>query len=375
LRVAIVCPYSLSRHGGVQGQVIGLARALQVIGHEAVVLAPADAPVKAPGLTPGAVVTLGRSIALPANGSVAPVSLSPLAVVRAVRAVRCGDFDVLHLHEPLAPGPGYGCLLACCEPKVGTFHRAGAGVAYRALGPAARWAAGHLDVRCAVSPEALSTAAGALGGSYEMVGNGVEVERFSGAAPWPTEGPTVLFVGRHERRKGLRVLLEAWDGFPGDREDGRAGARARPTLWVASEGPETAELRRLHPPVPGLEWLGPLGDDELASRLAGADLLCAPSLGGESFGMVLVEAMAARAAVVASDIPGYSFVAGGHALLVPPGDPAALREALRRGLSDAEASTGLCAPGSLDAALAHAKHWSMRSLASRYVALYSSLLH
>ncbi len=369
MRIAILCPYSLSRPGGVQGQVVGLANALRALGHEAVVLAPVDGSLDLPGLPPDGVVALGRSVRVPANGSVAPLSLSPLAAVRAVRAVRGGNFDVLHLHEPLAPGPGYGCLVACSEPKVGTFHRAGAGFAYRFLGPAARWAAGRLDVRCAVSPEAASTASGAIGGFYEVVGNGVEIERFSEAEPWSTEGPTVIFVGRHERRKGLGVLLEAWDRLMGE-----STAAARGVLWVVGEGPETDDLRRRHRSSPSLEWLGRIGDEELASRLAGADLLCAPALGGESFGVVLVEAMAARTAVVASDLPGYAFVACGHALLVPPGDSVALAGALSRGLSDAAAGTGLRAPEMLDAALAHAQRWSMRSLASRYVGIFEALV-
>jgi phosphatidylinositol alpha-mannosyltransferase len=369
MRIAILCPYSLSRPGGVQGQVVGLASALRALGHEAVVLAPVDGSVDLPGFSRDDVVPLGRSLPVPANGSVAPVALSPLAAMRAVRAVRAGGFDVLHLHEPLAPGPGYGCLFACSEPKVGTFHRAGVGIAYRVLGPAARWAAGRLDVRCAVSPEAASTASAAIGGSYEVVGNGVEIERFSGADPWRTKGPTVIFVGRHERRKGLGVLLEAWDRLMGEN-----AAPAQRTLWVVGEGPETDDLRRRHRSSSGLEWLGRIGDDELAARLAGADLLCAPALGGESFGVVLVEAMAARTAVVASDLPGYAFVACGHALMVPPGDPVALAGALSRGLSDAAGGTGRCAPEMLDSALAHAQRWSMRALASRYVGIFEALV-
>jgi phosphatidylinositol alpha-mannosyltransferase len=168
----------------------------------------------------------------------------------------------------------------------------------------------------------------------------------------------------------LGVLLEAWDRLAAEQTAG-----TRRTLWVASEGPETDDLRRRHPPSRSLEWLGRIGDEELASRLAGADLLCAPSLDGESFGVVLVEAMAARTAVVASDLAGYAFATAGHALLVPPGDPVALAGALHRVLSDAAAGTGLCAPEVLDAALAHARGWSMQALASRYVAIFEALVH
>ena len=361
MRVALLCPYSVSRPGGVQGQVIGLAAALADAGHHAVVLAPADDAVAPPGLAVDAFIGLGRSIALPANGSVAPVSLDPRAAVRAVRAVRDGRFDVLHIHEPLAPGPGYACLVACALPKIGTFHRAGKSVAYRLLGPVARALARRLVARVAVSSEARATAQDALGGSYEIIGNGVDLERFSGARPYPTHGPTVLFVGRHEERKGLSVLLDAVSEL----DSGVAFE-----LWVAGEGPDTEWLRRRHPGSSRLVWLGRIDDDELASRLAGAHILCAPALRGESFGVVLLEAMAARAAVVASDLPGYRAVVGEHGTLVPPGDAAALARALAAVITDAAAGTGRCAPPALDAAYEHASQWSMPRVAQRYVDLY-----
>lgn len=361
MRVAVVCPYSLSRPGGVQGQVLGLARALEGLGHTTMVVAPADGPVEVPGLA-GAVTVVGGALAVPANGSVAPVSLSPLAARRAVGAIRGGHVDVVHLHEPLAPGPGYGCLVAGGVPLVGTFHRSGASAGYRLLGPLARWAAGRLTVRCAVSPEAEATAAAALGGRYEVVGNGVELERVAGATPWPTEGPTILFVGRHERRKGLGVLLEAFGHLdvPGA------------VLWIVGDGPQTAVLRAANPPTRHVQWLGRVSDAELASRLRGADVLCAPSLGGESFGMILVEAMAARTAVVASDLRGYAFVADGRAALVAPGDADALAAALRRAVIDAGRGGGLSAEEALDDAYGQAEKWSMKRLARRYADIYAA---
>jgi phosphatidylinositol alpha-mannosyltransferase len=365
VRVALVCPYSLSHPGGVQGQVLGLARALEAIGHDALVLAPADGPVPVGDLkTP--VVVLGRSLPVPANGSVAPVSLGPVAAGRAVHRIGPARVDVVHLHEPLAPGAGYACLVRCPQPKIGTFHRAGASTAYRLLGPLARWAARRLDVRCAVSPEAAATATAALGGTYEIVGNGVELDRFARAEAWPTAGPTVLFVGRHERRKGLGVLLDAF----GQADGPKVGA----TLWVVGDGPETDGLRARVPADARVEWLGRVDDDELASRLRGAHVLCAPSLGGESFGMVLLEAMAARTAVVASDIPGYAFVAGGHARLVAPGDAVALGRALARAVADAAGASGTSAPEALESAFAHVSTWSMARLAERYVGIYDAAL-
>src|ERR1019366_1835463 len=365
MRVALLCPYSLSRPGGVQGQVVGLAAALNRAGHDAVVLAPADDDIEVRGLEPGGLVRLGHSVALPANGSVAPVALGPGAAHRAVRAVRQGGFDVLHLHEPLAPGPGYACLVACALPKVGTFHRAGKSIAYTLLGPVARAMARRLAARCAVSSEARATAQHALGGTYEIIGNGIDLERFASATASPPSGPTVLFVGRHEERKGLGVLLDA-------------AARLDPavslTVWVAGEGPDTQGLRRGHPPSDRIVWLGRVDDVELAARLAGAHALCAPSLRGESFGVVLLEAMAARAAVVASDLPGYEAVVGDHGLLVPAGDAGALTSALETVAVDAALGTGLCAPAALDAAFLHASQWSMPEVAQRYVAVYERVL-
>jgi phosphatidylinositol alpha-mannosyltransferase len=348
-----------------------LARALVEAGHGASVLAPFDGGGVVPGIEPdGGVgfVALGRSLGLPANGSVAPVALSPGAARRAVRAVRGGGFDVLHLHEPLAPGPGPVCLVACALPKVGTFHRSGDSLAYRLLGPIARAGAARLALRCAVSEEAATTARRALGGTYRVVGNGVDLEHFATARPWPTQRPTVLFVGRHEERKGLSVLLDAVAMMVA----AAPGTDAAPpvTVWVAGEGPQTEALRRRHPPSDSLQWLGRVDDDVLASRLAGAHVLCAPSLGGESFGIVLLEAMAARAAVVASDIPGYAAVLGGHGAVVPAGDAGALARALSQAASDAATGSGLCAPAALDAAFDHASQWAMSTVAERYVALY-----
>jgi len=373
VRIALVCPYSLSQPGGVQGQVLGLARAFGTLGHQTLVLAPADGPVDVGSLeacgTSTEVVALGHSLSLPANGSVAPVSLDPFAAERGVRAIRQRAVDIVHLHEPLAPGAGYACLVQCPQPRIGTFHRSGSSTAYRLLGPLARWAAGRLDVRCAVSPLALATARQALGGTYDIVGNGVELDRLAKASPWRTEGTTILFVGRHERRKGLGVLLEAFARLTDDGVD-----RAAATLWIVGHGPETDALQAATPESARVKWLGPVDDDELAARLRGADVLCAPSLGGESFGMVLLEAMAATTAVVASDIPGYRFVAEGHARLVPPGDAGALADALSRAVADAASGTGTSSPAALDAALAHAATWSMDRLAQRYLDIYERAL-
>ncbi|HWW53166.1 MAG TPA: glycosyltransferase family 4 protein [Acidimicrobiales bacterium] len=354
MRIAQVSPYSLTLPGGVQGQVMGLARALRAMGHEARVLGPCDGPPPAPFVTP-----LGRSIPTLANGSIAPIAPDPSCALRTLRALRDEDFDVVHLHEPLVPGPTLTTLLVTDVPTVGTFHRAGASQAYAAMRPAARWVANKLSLRCAVSEDARATATAALGGSYEVLYNGIEVERFAKADVWPTEGPTILFVGRHEPRKGLDVLLEAMAFLP-------PGVR----LWVGSDGPQTAELRARFSGDRRIEWLGRVADDEVAARLRGADVFCAPSLHGESFGVVLLEAMAAQTPIVASDLPGYRVVARPdvEALLVEPGDPRRLADALTVALTDGCLREKLVANGEV-----RALEFSMEQLAERYLELYERL--
>jgi phosphatidyl-myo-inositol alpha-mannosyltransferase len=351
LRIGLVCPYSLTLPGGVQGQVLALARSLRALGHEVRVLGPCDGPPPDPGVTP-----LGDSIPTAVNGSMAPIAPDPSAQLRTIRALRDERFDVVNLHEPFAPGVTQTALLFKQQPLVGTFHAAGEIAAYRWLNPIVRWMAGKLDLRCAVSEDARAMAHHFAGGEYELVFNGVELAPYAAATPWPKDDPTIFFLGRHEPRKGLAVLLEAMGEMP-------AGVR----LWVGSDGPETEVLRRQVAGDVRIEWLGRLSDREKVERLKSADVFCAPSLSGESFGVVLIEAMAASTAVVASDLPGYANVAraGRDALLVPPGDPAALGAALRRVLEDPALAAGLVASGEERAA-----EFSMARLAETYVRLY-----
>ncbi len=350
----------------------GLARALSRRGHRVTVFAPLDAVTDTPeGID---VVATGRSVSLPANGSVAPVALSVRAVARGLRALRTGGFDLIHVHEPFAPGLPYGLLVdRRLPPIMATFHRSGQSWFYEVLKPVTRRLARRLVLRCAVSPAAQSTAEDALGGTYEVGFNGVEVDRYSGVEPWPVAGPTLLFLGRHEERKGLGVLLSAFEQLR-HRAAATGPLLLRPTLWVAGDGPETAILRRRHPDAPDLRWLGVLTEEEKVRRLVAADVVCAPSLGGESFGMVLVEAMAARAVVVASDIDGYREAAGGHALLVPPDDVPALTEGLERALTDGQFSDRDRRRAWLDGGEAWAGHWSMERLAEWYESRYRSVV-
>jgi len=369
LRVALVCPYSLSRPGGVQGQVLGLARSLSRRGHEVTVCAPVDRSEDVP--TGVRFVDGGRSTSLRANGSVAPVALSPRSALRAAAAVRDLAPDVVHVHEPFAPGLPYALLAGRAPaPLVGTFHRSGGSVFYTLLAPVTRPLARRLALRCAVSEAAAATATRALGGRFEVLYNGVEVDRYRGVVPWSTDGPTVLFLGRHEERKGLAVLLDAWRQVAGEGPGGGPG----PVLWVAGDGPATAGLRARHPESATVHWLGVLSEEEKERRLVAADVLAAPSLGGESFGLVLVEAMAARTVVVASDIDGYRQAAGGCAVLTPPGDPVALAVALAGVLEGRLATTDGDRGEWLATAVARAGGWAMASLATRYEEHYRELV-
>ena len=354
VRVGLVCPYSLTLPGGVQGQVLGLARSLRALGHEVRVLAPCDGPPPDAGVTP-----LGKSVPLAANGSIAPVAPDASCALRTIRALRDEAFDIVHLHEPLCPGPTMTALLFCDGPMLGTFHRAGDSRAYLAFSPIVRRMAARLSDRVAVSEDAAVTAAAALGGEYDVLFNGVELDRYLKVDPWPTFGRTVFFVGRHEQRKGLRVLIDAMRYLPADVR-----------LWVASDGEETAELQAATRDDDRVEWLGRISDLEKAQRLRGADVFCAPSLHGESFGVVLLEAMAAQTAIVASDIPGYARVARPDldAVLVPPGDAAALARALDEVLSDGRRAAQLVASGD-----SRATEFSMDRLAEGYVERYQRL--
>jgi phosphatidylinositol alpha-mannosyltransferase len=355
VRIGFVCPYSLTLPGGVQGQVLGLARAVRAHGHDVRILGPCDGPPPDAGVTP-----LGNSIPLAANGSVAPIAPDLPCGLRTIRALRDEAFDVVHLHEPLVPGPCMTTALIKSAPLVGTFHAAGVSAAYRWASGPLRWLVGRLDVACAVSEDARHLVAGYLGGNYEMVFNGIEVERFAKATPSPSEGPTILFLGRHEERKGLAVLLRAFESLP-----------SNVRLWIASDGPQTAELHARHGRDDRITWLGRITDAEKAQRLRGADVFCAPSLHGESFGVVLLEAMAAGTPIVATDLPGYSRVArpGKEALLVQPGDATELADALRHVLTDADCATELSEAGSR-----RADELSMDNLADRYLEIYRRLV-
>lgn len=354
MRIGMVCPYSLSVPGGVQAQVLGLARELRRVGHEVRVLSPCDGPPPESFVTP-----LGDSLPTAANGSIAPLAPDPSASLRTFRALRDEAFDVVHVHEPLAPGPSITSVTLHTAPTVGTFHAAGRSGSYRVLAPMLRRLLDRIDHKVVVSKDALALVQGYLGGEYEVLFNGVETTEIRSVAPMLHHRPAVFFLGRHEERKGLDVLLAALG-----RDD------LDVSCWVAGDGPDTNRLRAEHAGDDRIEWLGRITNAERNARLRGASVFCAPSLHGESFGVVLIEAMAAGTPVVASALDGYRNVATHEvdALLVPPGDADALADALRRVLSDRELASTLSAAGER-----RADDFAMSALAARYVAIYERI--
>ncbi len=351
MKVMLSSPYSVSLFGGVQAQVLGLARALRHRGVDARVIAPCDGPPPELG-----VVTVGPSTRLPSNGSVAPVAAGRAVARRTLEALRTFAPDVVHLHEPLAPGANHAALVGTRIPAVGTFHsaRAGRNGWYETLRSPLRPMVRRLTVCTAVSEEAERQVVLSFGINCEILPNGVDVAAFARASPWPTSRPAILFVGRHEPRKGLAVLLDAF-----------AGLEREAVLWVVGDGPQHAALRGKH--HPGVEWLGRVSEEEKRARLRGATIACFPALDGESFGIVLLEAMAAGTAVVASDITGYRDVArsGREAVLVPPGDVSALRQELRALLDDPVRRSQLADNGAK-----RAQEHSLDHLADRFIEVY-----
>jgi phosphatidylinositol alpha-mannosyltransferase len=355
LRIGLVCPYSLSLPGGVQSQVLGLARELRRQGHEARVLGPCDGPPPESFVTP-----LGNSLPTAANGSIAPLAPDASAAMRTIRALNDEAFDVVHVHEPVVPGPPMTTVLMHPAPVVGTFHAAGRSSSYQVFGWFVRWVSERIDRKVVVSKDALELVQASIPGDYDILFNGVEIDEIASTAPTPTEHPTIFFCGRHEQRKGLAVLLEAFQSL---RPDAR--------LWIASDGGETPHLRAQYGHDTRISWLGRISDAEKFARLRGASIFCAPSLYGESFGVVLIEAMAAGTPVVASGIDGYRNVAtdGIDALLPPPGDVTALAAALGEVLRDGALTGALRANGER-----RARDFAMTTLAGEYVRIYRQLI-
>lgn len=333
LKVGLVCPYSFDVPGGVQFHVRDLAESLLDRGHEVSVLAPAadDTPL------PDYVVAAGRAVPVHYNGSVARLTFGPVTAARVRKWLAAGQFDVLHLHEPVTPSVGMLAMWIADGPIVGTFHSSmNRSRSLQLAYPLVRQSLEKISARIAVSEDARRTLVEHLGGDAVVIPNGVFVDRFAGAEPDPrwtgtAQAPTIAFLGRlDEPRKGLPVLLGAvpavLERIPGAR------------FLVAGRGDSGSDeaAAMLGPLASSVEFLGGVSDEEKARLLASADVYCAPQTGGESFGIVLVEAMAAGTPVVASDLGAFSRVLdeGQAGVLFRTGDSADLAATLLRVLGD-----------------------------------------
>ncbi|MDG4809145.1 glycosyltransferase family 4 protein [Micromonospora sp. WMMD1120] len=346
MRIGIVCPYSFDVPGGVQNHVVDLAEALIALGHEVSVLAPADEDAALPEY----VVSAGRAVPLPYNGSVARIAFGPVSTARVRRWITNGDFDVLHVHEPLTLSLSLLAVLSARGPVVATFHTAM--TRSRVLAAAQgvlQIVLERITARIAVSALARKVQVEHMDGGAVEIPNGVAVAKFADAEPlpgWPGEcavgsGGTLGFLGRFtEARKGFPVLRDAFVAL----------AATRPGLRLLVAGPGDPD--DLYGQFPAdlherVTFLGLVSEPDKARMLRSVHLYVAPNTGGESFGMILTEALAAGTTVVASDLDAFRRVLdGGRAgRLFRTGDPVGLRDALAELLDDPAARATLSACG------------------------------
>ncbi|MGH8884314.1 MAG: glycosyltransferase family 4 protein [Egibacteraceae bacterium] len=350
MRIALVCPYDWAKPGGVREHVAHLADYLAAQ-HEVGVFAPSSS---ARAVDERWVTVVGRPMPVRYNQSVAPVALSPLAGRKILRALRDYCPDVVHVHEPLSPIVSATAAAFGPRPVVGTFHAwSSTARIYRLAGLAGRRTVRRLDARIAVSPSAQQYAAGALRmplGSFQVVPNGVDDTAFATAEPLPElvdpSRPLILFVGRLEPRKGVDVLMRAFLRL--------RASTPRVRLCVVGEGPGRERYQQMIPSSirPDAQFVGAVDQAELPRYHASADIFVSPAVGGESFGVVLLEAMAAGLPVVASDIPGYRTVLkdGRQGRLVPPDDAFALAETVSTLLANEKLRLAMGAEGRQTAA-------------------------
>src|SRR6059058_559907 len=335
MKVGIVVPYSWSFWGGVPEHAEHQARCLERLGVETRIVIGHDPPGRLTNALhprrgrherpPAYVIPVGRSVIVPANGALPNIVLSPSTVFRIRRLLERERFDVVHVHEPMTPAIGVATLAFARVPLVATFHASGELSWMKLAAPMWGFLAERLDHRIAVSNDAADSARRHLPGDYEVIPNGVALpER---AEPGGREH-RIVFIGRHEPRKGLQVLLRAW---PEIRRQTGAGLR------VLGADPLQVRLllTRLRVSDDGIDALGYVSEQERTQELLKAKAFVAPSVGGESFGMVLTEAFACATPVVASNISGYRDVMTPETgVLVPPDDPRALANAIVNLLAD-----------------------------------------
>ena len=367
MRIGLVCPYQWDVPGGVQYHVRDLAQSLRGMGHHVEILTPAE---REESLPPHATFA-GRTVPVPYNGSMASLQFGPVSAARVRRWLREGHFDVVHVHEPASPSVSLLVCMIAKGPIVATFHAATTrSKMLAALGPVARPWLERISGRIAVSDFARRVQVEHLGGDAVIIPNGVHVSAFADGPTLPgvtrgVDGPTIGFLGRFdEPRKGLPVLLEAM----------RAVVRRYPGARLLIAGRGDADHFRaqigedLHASV---SLLGELTEADKAAFLRSVDIYCAPNLLGESFGVVLIEALAAGAPIVASDLDAFARVLedGAAGVLVRRGDPRALAETLCALLADPARRAELAAGGARAAAV---YDWDV--LARRILAVYDTVL-
>lgn len=359
MRIGLVCPYAFDIPGGVQLHVRDLAEYLLTLGHEVSVLAPVDDE----SLVPSYVVSVGRPVSVPYNGSVARLAFGPRVATRVGRWVESGNFDVIHVHEPMSPSVSMLALRAYEGPIAATFHTAT--LRSRAMTASRRLLRPGLEKvlgRIAVSAEAKRTLIRHLGGDAVIIPNGVYTERFGSVSLNPAwvgtnDAPTIAFLGRWEEpRKGFSLLVDALPALH----------RRYPGLRLLVAGPGEMEEN-----IPGVEFLGLLDEQEKAQLLASVDVYVAPNTGGESFGIILVEAMAAGAAIVASDLPAFAAVLddGNAGVLFETANVGDLTDTILRLLGDEGARARLGETGRRRAVL---YDWSRVALS--VVAVYETVI-
>ncbi|WP_043653865.1 glycosyltransferase family 4 protein [Nocardia thailandica] len=336
MKIGMVCPYSFDVPGGVQAHVVELARVFLERGHQVSVLAPAsdDTPL------PDFVVSAGKAVAIPYNGSVARLSFGPTAYTRIRRWIDAGEFDVLHIHEPNAPSLSMLALKIAEGPIVATFHTSTTkSLVLSTFQGVLRPYHEKISGRIAVSELARRWQVEALGSDAVEIPNGVDVGAFARGPlldGYPRAGGTVLFLGRYdEPRKGMDVLLGALPTLAARHPDVE--------ILVVGRGDEERLRREAGPLARHLRFLGQVDDAEKAAAMRSADVYVAPNLGGESFGIILIEAMAAGTPVVASELDAFRRVLrdGAAGMLVPVGDSAALARAVDTVLTDDAARSEL----------------------------------
>jgi phosphatidylinositol alpha-mannosyltransferase len=346
MKIGLVCPYIYPESGGVAQHVRFLYENLRLRGHDVRIITASHGPQRA---SEGDILRIGVGFSMPTNGSVGTLTFSPRYIGQVRQLLERERFDLLHFHEPFVPFLSLFLLRESRSVNVATFHAyAGFSPSYELGSRVMGGYAARLHGRIAVSAAARHFIDRFFPGDYKVIPNGVDVTRFASAVPiarWQDGTPNVLFVGRHEPRKGLLDLLKA------HRILRRTGAGNR--LLVVGSGPQEREARR-YVATRGLqevEFLGRVSDAEKAQLFRTVDVFAAPATGRESFGIVLLEAMAAGAPIVASDIHGYKGVVrrGREGLLVPPRDPKELAGAIARLLGDPPLRARMSAAGRLRA--------------------------